>query len=140
MSSIMEAAAAYKRGTPLRANSKAHQEDLAAIRNASRPLVKAEQLVKQRADAKLIAKVDAMLFDLQGRRKRYRYDQAAAQQLEHIWPTSFDPQTQMPLWRELLTLTKDRPTDRATFMGYAANILRQFNLHDINTAGPAPNH
>lgn len=134
----MVAAAAYKRGTPLRANSKAHQADLDIIRRASRPLAKAEQLVKHRMDAKLIAKVDAMLFDLQGRRKRYRYDQAAAQQLEHIWPTPFDPQTQMPLWRELLGLTKDRPTDRATFMGYATNILRQLNLHEINIAGPAP--
>lgn len=136
----MVAAAAYKRGTPLRANSKAYQEDLDTIRRASRPLVKAEQLVNHRIDAKLIAKVDAMLFDLQGRRKRYRYDQAAAQQLEHIWPTPFDPQTQVPLWRELLRLTKLRPIDRATFMNHATDILRQHSLHDINIAGPAPSH
>ena len=136
----MVAEAAYKRGTTLRTNSKEYQEDLTAIRKASRPLAKAERLVKQRADAKLIAKVDAMLFDLQGRRKRYRYDQAATQQLEHIWPTPFDPQTQIPLWRELLLLTEDRPTDRATFMSMATDLLRQFNLHDINIAGPAPSH
>lgn len=138
--SLMEAAAAYKRGSPLRANSKTHQEDLAVIHKASRPLDKAEWLVNHRTDAKLIAKVDAMLFELQGRKKRYRYDHAAAQNLEHIWPAPFDPQTQIPIWRELLLLTKERPTDRGTFMGFATDILRQFNLHDITTAGPAPSH
>ena len=133
--SLMEAAAAYKRGTPLRANSKAHQDDLATIRKASRPTIKAEQLIKHRTDAVLVAKVDAMLFALQGRRKRYRYDQAAVQQLEHIWSAPFDPQTQVPLWRELLRLTKDRPTDRDTFMNLAKDILRQHNLHQNNCAG-----
>jgi len=135
----MAATAAYKRGTPLRANSKAHQEDLATIRKASRPAVKAEQLIKQRTDAELIAKVDAMLFDLQGRRKRYRYDQAAAQQLEHIWPSPFDPHTQMPLWRDLLWLTKKGPTDRDTFMGFAKAILCQFDLFNPNASAIAPN-
>jgi hypothetical protein len=61
--SLMEAAAAYRRDTPLRANSKAQQDDLEVIRKASHPLVKAERLVKDQTDAKLIAEVDAMLFD-----------------------------------------------------------------------------
>lgn len=128
--SLMEAVAAYKRGTPLRANSKTHQADLETIRAASRPLDKAERLMKQRQEDQLIAQVDAMLFDLLGRKKRYSYDQSAAQQLEHVWPTPFDPVTQVPLWRELLRLTKDKPTDRATFMGFATNILRQSSLND----------
>lgn len=127
--SLMEAAAAYKRGTPLRANSKAHQDDLATIRKASRPVIKAEQLIKHRTDAALVAKVDAMLLELRGRRKRHCYDQEAAQELEHIWPGPFDPLTQIPLWRELLWRTKERPIDRETFMGFAKDILRQHNFH-----------
>jgi len=136
--SLMEATAVYKRGTPLRANSTVHKEDLEAIRKASRPIDKAARLTKQRQEDRLVAQVDAMLFDLQGRKKRYRYDHAAAQQLEHIWQTPFDPVTQVPLWRELLMRTKDRPTNRETFIRLATDILRQFNLHNTDTAGPAP--
>ena len=128
--SLMEATTAYKRGTPLRANSNAYREDIKQIRKASRPVAKAERLVRNRIDAKLTAKVDAMLLDLQGRKKRYCYDQAAAHQLEHLCSGPLDPHTQMPLWRELLLLTKDRPTDRHTFMSSARNILGQFNLRN----------
>lgn len=127
--SLMEAAAAYKRGTPLSANSKAHREDLATIRKASRPVIKAERLVTKRTDEQLVAKVDAMLRELRGRRKRHYYDQEAAQQLQHIWSGPFDPQTQVPLWRELLWRTKERPIDCETFMRFATDILRQHDLH-----------
>lgn len=133
--SLMDATNAYKIATPLRSGGKDYREDLKEIREASRPLEKAESLVKQRQDAQLIAKVDAMLFDLQGRKKVYDYNNAAAQQLEHIWPTPFDPITQVPLWRDLLRMTNGRLIDRDTFMGFATNILRQFNLYDHNAAG-----
>lgn len=128
--SLMEATAAYRTATPLRANSKAHQEDINTIRHASRPVETADRLVKRREREKILTQVDAMLFDLQGRRKRYSYNHAAAQQLEHLWPVPLDPLTQVPLWRDLLRITKERPVDRETFMGFAVSILRQFNLYE----------
>ena len=132
--SIMEASAVYRRGSPLRANSKAYQEDLKTIKNDSRPTKKAEQLVKQRNSEKIEETVTSMLRDLQGRRKRYRYDQSAACQLEHIVDHPLDPVTQVPIWRELLRITKERPTDRDTFMHYASAILSQHSFYDPATA------
>ena len=68
----------------------------------------------------------------------YDYNQSAAQQLEHIWPNPFNPITQVPLWHELLRVTKGRLIDCDTFMGFATNILRQFNLYGHNTSGQVP--
>ncbi len=136
--SHMEAVSTYKRGTPLRANSNQHKEDLEVIRNASRPLEKADRLVNQRSEDKLIAQVDAMLFDLQGRKKRYNYNQAAAQQLEHLCQSPLDPHTQVPLWLHLLQLTNGKTVDRETFMASAVAILRQHDLCDPADHYPSP--
>lgn len=135
--SIMESVSTYRLGTPLRANSNQHKEDLDIIRNASRPIEKAERLVAQRHEDKLIAQVDAMLFDLQGRKKRYNYNQAAAQQLEHLTQSPLDPHTQVPLWLNLLRLTKGKTVDRETFMASAVAILRQYDLCDPADQCPA---
>ena len=134
---IMEAVSTYQRGTPLRANSTDHLKDLDIIRNTSRPLDKAERLIAQRIKDKLIAQVDAMLFDLQGRKKRYKYNQAAAQQLEHLSHSPLDPTTQVPLWLHLLQLTKDKTVDRETFMASAEAILCQHDLCDPADQCPA---
>ncbi len=128
--SVMEAVSAYKRGTPLRANSKQHTEDLTVIRNASRPIEKADRLSAQRREEKIVSKIEAMLRELQGRRKRYRYDQNAATQIEKLWDGPLDPMTQVPLWVELLRKTKGKTVDHKTFIGTAIAILSQHKLYD----------
>ena len=131
--STMEAVTAYKRGTPLRSNSNQHKDDLAVIRRASRPMDRAERLITKRREEQIVSKVDAMLRDLQGRRKRYQYDQSAAMQLEHLTDVPFDPITQVPLWRELLSKTKGTTVDRDTFMSAAVSIFVQHDLYTPET-------
>ncbi|WP_425091092.1 hypothetical protein [Tropicimonas sp. S265A] len=128
--STSEPVALYKSGTPLRANSKQHKEDLRTIRAATRKMETAERLVRKRRDDRFVARVDAMLFELHGRRKRYPYDQTAALQLAYLVDQPLDPITQVPLWRELVALTKHSRVDRATFLKFARNILCQHSLYD----------
>ncbi|WP_300017265.1 hypothetical protein [uncultured Roseobacter sp.] len=94
-------------------------------------MAKAEHLISYRTTERITKEVDAMLFELQGRRKRYRYNNAAAQQLEHLVKGPLDPMTQLPLWIKLLRLTKELPTDRQTFMGLAMSILRQVSTFSV---------
>jgi hypothetical protein len=129
----IEAATTYKAGSPLRSNSKNYKDDLAAIRTASRPVDKALKLVAQRREARIVAKVDGMLADLQGKRKRYAYNQTAAIGLKELWAGPLDPTTQLPIWRELLESTKGTQVTRKVFLTAAFAILSQHSLYDPRT-------
>lgn len=126
----VEAITAYKNGSPLRTNSNSFKEDIATIRSARRPVEAADRLVKKRKEQSIHNQVKAMLFELQGRRKRYDYNSAAAQKLAHLWPSPLDPITQMPLWLELLKLTRGRSVSQETFLRFATDILCQHDLHN----------
>jgi hypothetical protein len=129
----IEAVTTYKAGSPLRANSKYYQADLVSIRKATRPVDTALKLLAQRREARIVAKVDNMLADLQGRRKRYVYNQTAAIGLMELWSGPLDPTTQLPIWRELLESTKGTQVTRRVFLDAATAILSQHNLYDPKT-------
>ena len=127
--SKIEALSHYKKHTPVRAGSKIHAADIAAIRQASRPLDTASNLVGQRKEDRILARIDHMLVELQGKAKRYRYDQTAAIQLEHLQATPLDPITQAPIWRDLLCRTKGKTVTRKVFLDAALAILSQESLY-----------
>lgn len=74
-----------------------------------------------------------MLRELQGRRKRYVYDQAAAIALEHVLDGPMDPTTQLPIWRDMIAATKGATMPKAEFMRRARAFLCKASLFDADT-------
>ena len=123
----------YSRHSPLHGASRQHKADLEVIAKASSPMLKADTLIAQRRDQKIDQRIDQMLSDLQGKRTRYRYDQSAVTQIEHLLDQPMDPQTQLPIWRDMLAATKGTTMPKADFMRGARAILSQFSLYDPQT-------
>lgn len=123
----------YKTHTPLHGRSKDHAADLEVISEAPSPLDKAKALVTKRCNEAIDKKIMAMMTELQGRRKRYRYDQSAVMQLEHLERHPFDPQTQAPIWREMIRQSKGVVLSKEEFLKGARAIFRQPSLYDPET-------
>lgn len=132
MTSTAKAAAKrfYQRSTPLHGRSAAHKADIASIEKSAVPMGLAEKLVAQRIAQAIDSKVEAMLREQQGRRKRYRYDQAAVIGIEHLVEGPPDPITQKPLWRRMLRATKGATMLKDDFMRGARAILCQTSLYN----------
>lgn len=131
MTAFTKAAAArfYHRASPLHGRSTASKADLAEIANATQPMAQAEKLVAQRHREIIEIKIEAMLREHQGRRKRYAYNQEAVIGIEHLIDGPLDPNTQMPIWREMLAVTKGKTMLKADFMRGAYTILSQPSLY-----------
>lgn len=126
----------YRRACPLHGRSKVFKEDIDTIGKASQPMSMAERLVTQRLAEITEAKIETMLRDQQGRRKRYLYNQRAVIGIEHILNGPMDPTTQLPIWREMLAMTKGSTIPKDDFMRMARAILCQVNLYDPETMAP----
>ena len=123
----------YQRATPLHGRSAAHKADVAAIEAAPQPMAHAEKLVAQRNDEITESRIEEMLRDQQGRRKRYAYNQSAVIGLEHLVDGPMDPTTQVPIWRQMLAATRGTTMPKDAFMKGARAILSQTNLYDPAT-------
>ena len=127
----------YKQSSPLTGRHKARKVDLKEIAASNRPIDKAASLIKQRKIEAADNSIEDMLKDLQGtKRKRYAYDQEAVIALEHLVTGQLDPQTQEPLWRDMLLRSRDGNLSKAEFYRDARTILIQHNLFDpVTMAG-----
>ena len=136
MSSVQTKPAAqklYRTHTPLHGRSKDYAADLQIISESTSPMLKAETLLTYRRDEKITEKIEAMMRGLQGRRKRYTYNQDAVIALEHLVDGPLDPQTQQPIWIEMLGKTKGTTILKDEFMAGAKAILGQGSLYDPAT-------
>lgn len=125
----------YRRHSPLHGRTTLHSEDLAAIKAASQPIAKAEALITQRRDEMIDQRIDGILREHQGQRKRYQYNQEAVMGLEHLVDGPLDPHTQQPLWSSMLRSTKGTTIPRDEFLRGARAILAQTSLYDPVTMG-----
>lgn len=123
----------YRRATPLHGRNAGHKADLVEIADAKNPMTKAEKLVAQRKTEAIEGKVERMLREQRGRRKRYRYDQEAVIGIEHLIDGPMDPHSQLPIWQEMLRATKGTTMPKADFMRGARAILAQTSLYDPAT-------
>ena len=123
----------YRRETPLHGRSNDHRADLASIAKAAKPLAHAEKLVTQRNQEVADTMIETMLREQQGRRKRYIYNQAAVIGIEHLLDHPMDPQTQFPIWRSMLMVTKGTTMPKAEFVKNARAILCQKGVYDHAT-------
>lgn len=133
IAAINDAKRHYKSNSPTHGSSTQSKADLEVISKSSQPMTKAETLIERRRMEQIAHKVDDMLADLQGRKTGFGYNQSAAQQLEHLSQSPLDPITQMPIWLDLLRLTKGTTVSRSTFMQYAQRILCQHSLYDARS-------
>jgi hypothetical protein len=127
-----EAKRLYKRQAPTHGRSKQHKEDLETISKASSPVAKAETLIAQRRTHSIDKRIEEMLQDHQGpRRKRYTYNQEAVIGLEHLVDGPLDPITQHPIWQGMLTKTaKGATLSKPEFYSGARSILKQKSMYE----------
>ncbi len=118
----------YQKHTPLHGRTRQHKADLDAIAKASAPMTKAENMVSKRRDEVIDRKIDDMLTRLQGRRSRHRYDQSAVIALEHLTDEPLDPNTQLPIWRDMLRRSKGTTLGKAEFFRDARAIFQQHSM------------
>lgn len=118
----------YQRHTPLHGRTRQHKADLDAISKSSSPMTKAENLINKRRDEVIDRKIDEMLSRLQGRRTRHRYDQTAVIALEHLTDDPLDPNTQLPIWRDMLRRSKGTTLTKAEFYRDARSIFQQHSM------------
>ena len=123
----------YKRHSPLHGASNLHKADMAAIKGATSPILKADTMIAQRRDELLDQGITDMLVEMQGKRSRYRYDQEAVIGLEHLVDGPLDPHTQAHIWRRMLEATKGKTMPKAEFLMGARAILSQTSLYDPPT-------
>jgi hypothetical protein len=123
----------YKRNSPLHGSSRQHKADLEAISKSTQPNSKADTLITQRQADTIERKVEMMLIKQQGRRKRFTYNQSAVIGLEHLVDGPLDPQTQAPLWHNMIRRSKGIMLTKADFMAGARTILNQTSLYDPMT-------
>ncbi|WP_171125585.1 hypothetical protein [Ruegeria sp. HKCCA4707] len=118
----------YQKHTPLHGRTRQHKADRDAIAKASVPMTKAENLIAKRRDEVIDRKIEEMLTRLQGRRTRHRYDQSAVIALEHLTDDPLDPNTQLPIWRDMLHRSKGTTLSKTEFYRDARAIFQQHSM------------
>lgn len=125
----------YAAHTPLHGRSRQHKADLAAIEKASSPMLKADSLIIQRRDEQIDRKIEDMLIEHQGKRTRFKYNQEAVIGIEHLVNGPLDPNTQVPIWRDMLRRSKGTTLTKDEFYRGARAILCQTTAYDPETMG-----
>lgn len=118
----------YQKYTPLHGRTRQHKADLEVISKAAAPMTKAETLIGKRRDEVIDRKIEEMLARLQGRRTRHRYDQSAVIALEHLTDHPLDPNTQLPIWRDMLLRSKGTTLSKVEFYRDARSIFVQHSM------------
>ena len=131
---INDAIRYYKKHTALHGASTMHKNDLAAIKAASVPSMRATTLVAQRNNESVDDRILEHLNRTFGRKKRHTYNQEAVICIEHMFDGPIDPITQAPLWHSSIAKTAEGGTlSRTEFYATARAILSQHQLYEAET-------